>query len=156
MSAVYDVLNVIRAGLLQSEAIREWCIRNYRMPLRVHVGADESDLPNVERAPTVVIDRGECAYQTVNQMRTLEMEINVVISIVDDEVVEDATGRVYRGVGRVEELAELVRRELINVQGQLVWTGSSPVVNESMTRRHPVYAVVETARVKLMEGRFLK
>lgn len=156
MSTITETLLKVRDALLSSEKIRDFCQTKYDRPVKVFLGADIRDLPEVENCPYILLDRGKAVFKNENMLRDVACEFYLFICIYQPNVQEDQGGLIYTGVLEIDSLAQLVRQEICkSVAAAINFTEEEvPSANEAAPlRQYPVYVHFEKADIKTRENR---
>lgn len=156
MNTITEILLNIRQAILNSDIIQNFCRNAYNKELKVFLGADERDLPEINNCPYMLLDRGKAKLTDSNTLRNIDAEFYIFLCIYQETVQEDATGIIYQGVVEIDELSRLVRQEICkNVVAPIEFVEEEiPSANENAPlRQYPVYFQFQKAFIKLREDK---
>ncbi|HDM08699.1 MAG TPA: hypothetical protein ENF97_01070 [Candidatus Omnitrophica bacterium] len=152
---ITEVLEEIRAALLNSQDIDNFCQTNYGKSLKVFLGADERDLPEISNCPFVLLDRGSIDFSEGNTYRDSACEFYLFIAIYQEQTIDDGRGVVYSGINEIDELSQMIRQEICNSIYPVLFEEETVIgINPDLPlRRYPVYMVMNKAIIRPMRER---
>ena len=153
---ITEILLDIRNAIINSQAIQDFCFQKYTKEIKVFLGADERDLPEINNCPYVLLDRGKATLKNSNTLREVEYDFYIFICICQTDIQNDGNGIIYSGIIEIDQLAQLIRQEISkNVVAPVEFVEEEvPSVSENAPlRQYPVYFLFERGTIKLRERR---
>ena len=153
---ITEILVDIRNAIINSASIKDFCNQKYDKDIKVFLGADERDLPEINNCPYILLDRGKAKLQNDNTLREVECDFYIFICIYQSDIQDDGNGIIYSGIIEIDQLAQLIRQEISkNVLAPIEFVEEEiPSVSENAPlRQYPVYFQFERANIKLRERR---
>jgi len=153
---ITEILLDIRNVIIDSQLISDFCIQKYGREIKVFLGADERDLPEINNCPYVLLDRGKSKLQDSNTIRNLNGEFYIFICIYQTDIQDDGKGVVYSGILEIDQLARLIRQEIskkIVAPVEFIEEEIPSTSENAPLRQYPIYFHFERANIKLRERR---
>ena len=153
---ITEILLDIRNAIINSEAIQDFCFQKYTKEIKVFLGADERDLPEINNCPYILLDRGKAKLQNNNTLRVVECDFYIFICIYQADIQDDGKGLIYSGILEIDQLAQLIRQEIsknVVVPIEFVEEEIPSISENAPLRQYPVYFQFEKANIKLRERR---
>ncbi len=150
MIKISDVLIDIQGILLSSSAIGAFCQVKYGKAISVFVGADVNNLENIDQCPYVILDRSFSNLERKNLAINIDANLYAFFCIYQKSI----TGNVYAGVTEIDEFAQIARWEIINNISHPIEFMKEYIPSEkeeTPLRVHPIYTLIDTAKIKIME-----
>lgn len=149
-----EALNDIRNILISDTDIKEFCNTKYNKDITVFLGADERDLPDINNAPYILLDRASVKFNEKNLDRDAEYEFYALVCVYQERITKDANGSIYNGVLEIDELCYKVRNAVSAAPLAISFVSESLAgTSDAPLRRYPIYYHIERAQIKLKEER---
>jgi len=151
---ITEALLSFREALKVDGDIKDFCNSKYNKDLTVFLGADQRDLPDVNNAPYVLLDRASVRFSEKNLERYGEYDFYLLICIYQDRITKDDAGVIYDGVVEIDNLSYLVRKSISSLDLPVSFVSESVAgTTDTPLRNYPVYYHVDHGQLKLRENR---